>query len=105
MAGDGGNDCGALREAHIGLAMSSAEASLVAPFATTSESLKSFCAIVAHGRATLRTNLATTLWFTVMGMTISLTRAIYVIQLNNFPSEWFIIYQMFGLSMIVSIAI
>ncbi|CAK9059542.1 unnamed protein product [Durusdinium trenchii] len=34
MAGDGGNDCGALRAAHAGLALSTAEASLVAPFST-----------------------------------------------------------------------
>ena len=105
MCGDGGNDCGALREAHIGLAMSSAEASLVAPFATTTESLKSFCDIVAHGRATLRTNVATTMWFTVMGIVISLTRSIYVIEQNYFPSEFSIIYQMFGLSIIVALAI
>ena len=34
MAGDGGNDCGALRASHAGIALSKAEASLVAPFST-----------------------------------------------------------------------
>ena len=34
MAGDGGNDCGALRAAHAGIALSKAEASLVAAFST-----------------------------------------------------------------------
>ena len=32
MCGDGGNDCGALRAAHAGLALSDAEASLISPF-------------------------------------------------------------------------
>ena len=31
---DHGNDCGALRRAHVGLALSSAEASIVAPFSS-----------------------------------------------------------------------
>ena len=41
MVGDGGNDCGALRSAHVGLALSEAEASLVAPFSTGSKSTNS----------------------------------------------------------------
>ena len=39
MCGDGGNDCGALRAAHAGLALSDAEASLVSPFTSTTKSV------------------------------------------------------------------
>jgi magnesium-transporting ATPase (P-type) len=35
MCGDGGNDCGALRAAHAGIAFGDAEASLVSPFTST----------------------------------------------------------------------
>ncbi|CAK9110236.1 unnamed protein product [Durusdinium trenchii] len=35
MTGDGGNDCGALRTAHAGLALSEAEASMVSPFSSS----------------------------------------------------------------------
>lgn len=39
MCGDGGNDCGALRAAHAGLALSDAEASLVSPFTSKAKTV------------------------------------------------------------------
>jgi len=58
MTGDGGNDCGALRLAHCGLAMSEAEASVVSPFTTSMGSATALVDIFLEGRATLATSFA-----------------------------------------------
>lgn len=58
MCGDGGNDCGALRAAHAGVALSDAEASLVAPFTARNKSCSSVVDLLKEGKCALHTNLA-----------------------------------------------
>ncbi|KAI8803941.1 hypothetical protein BJ742DRAFT_826606 [Cladochytrium replicatum] len=58
MCGDGGNDSGALRAAHVGLAMAETEASVVAPFSTGRKDVGACVDLLIEGRAALATSFA-----------------------------------------------
>ena len=93
MVGDGGNDCGALRSAHVGLALSEAEASLVAPFSTASKSLKCVGRLVKMGRCCLQTATASTLWYVFVGVTYTPAKVYLAVQPRHaYISEWGLIY-------------
>jgi predicted P-type ATPase len=70
MCGDGGNDAGALRTAHAGLALSEAEASLVAPFSTANKSIMQCVALVKEGRCALATTFAAFRYLVFYGQTM-----------------------------------
>ena len=55
MCGDGANDCGALKEASVGISLSNAEASIAAPFTSCQQDIKCVVSLVSEGRASLVT--------------------------------------------------
>ncbi|KAI9216889.1 hypothetical protein BC828DRAFT_409004 [Blastocladiella britannica] len=71
MCGDGGNDCGALNASHVGVALSEAEASIVAPFSSKTKSVRSCVDLIAQGRAALASSFAGFKFLVMYGMTMS----------------------------------
>ena len=72
MCGDGGNDCAALRAAHVGLALADgAEASMVSPFSSTERSIRSALDLLLEGRCALSTSFAGYKFLILQGLTLS----------------------------------
>lgn len=56
MCGDGANDCGALKAAHVGVSLSEAEASVAAPFTSAVPNISCIPSLVKEGRCALATS-------------------------------------------------
>ncbi|XP_047486397.1 polyamine-transporting ATPase 13A3-like isoform X3 [Penaeus chinensis] len=58
MCGDGANDCGALKTAHVGISLSEAEASVAAPFTSHTDNIQCVPQVICEGRCALTTNFS-----------------------------------------------
>jgi len=76
MVGDGGNDCGALKAAHVGVALSDAEASMVSPFTSLDKTINSVVEILQEGRCALASALAAYKYIIMYGQIEAFTNVI-----------------------------
>uniref|UniRef100_A0AAR5QDR3 Cation-transporting ATPase n=1 Tax=Dendroctonus ponderosae TaxID=77166 RepID=A0AAR5QDR3_DENPD len=58
MVGDGANDCGALKAAHVGVSLSPAEASVAAPFTSGIPDISCIIWLILEGRCSLVTSFS-----------------------------------------------
>jgi predicted P-type ATPase len=87
MCGDGQNDCGCLKTAHVGVALSNAEASIVAPFTSLDKSLSAVLDVLREGRCAVASTVSAYSFYLLYGQTeafLQVTMAYLAISL----SEW-----------------
>lgn len=58
MCGDGANDCAALKAADVGISLSEAEASVAAPFTSSTPDIGCVIEVIKEGRAALVTSFS-----------------------------------------------
>ncbi|XP_078523501.1 putative cation-transporting ATPase 13A4 [Lissotriton helveticus] len=69
MCGDGANDCGALRTAHVGISLSEQEASMASPFTSRTPNIECVSEVIKEGRCALVTSFAVFKFMTMYGTT------------------------------------
>lgn len=84
---DGGNDCGALKAAHVGIALSDAEASVVAPFTSLDKKITSVTEVLREGRCALASALASYKYMIMYGQVESINQVANAYFSITF-SEW-----------------
>lgn len=89
MCGDGGNDCGALRTAHVGIALSDAEASVVSPFTSIDKDITSVLTVLKEGRCTLASAISSYKYMIMYGQVETINQVICAWFSITF-SEWYV---------------
>ncbi|KAM9978366.1 hypothetical protein ACTFIY_012109 [Dictyostelium cf. discoideum] len=92
MCGDGANDCGALKAAHVGISLSESEASIAAPFTSTITDISCCPNLIKEGRASLAVSFKL---FQFMGIysLIQFTSVIFCYFHASVLGNWQYLYQ------------
>ncbi|XP_053314968.1 probable cation-transporting ATPase 13A4 [Spea bombifrons] len=68
MCGDGANDCGALKMAHVGISLSEQEASVASPFTSNTPNIECVPQLIKEGRAALVTSFCVFKYMAIYSM-------------------------------------
>ncbi|SCO67857.1 cation transporting P-ATPase, putative [Plasmodium vivax] len=88
MCGDGSNDCGALKFSHAGLALSDADTSVVSPFSSKNDNIKSVIDVLREGRACLVTSINCYKYMLLYGFMISVVKIVLFMNAHAVMSEY-----------------
>eukprot|EP00762_Andalucia_godoyi_P003734 ANDGO_08631.mRNA.1 putative cation-transporting ATPase C1672.11c len=91
MCGDGANDCGALKQAHFGVSLSEAEASIAAPFTSQDKSIRCVVDIIREGRASLATSFQLFKYMALYSV-IQMTSVVLLYQFHDNLGDWQFLY-------------
>jgi P-type E1-E2 ATPase len=87
MCGDGANDCGALKAAHVGVSLSEAEASIAAPFTCSNPTIACVINIIRQGRAALSTSFSVFKYMAMYSM-IQFFSVALLYHINSNLGDW-----------------
>ncbi|XP_078522757.1 putative cation-transporting ATPase 13A4 [Lissotriton helveticus] len=76
MCGDGANDCGALKTAHVGISLSEQEASMASPFTSRTPNIKCVSEVIKEGRCALVTSFAVFKFLSIYAATTLINQAL-----------------------------
>lgn len=104
MVGDGTNDCGALKAAHVGIALSDADASIVAPFTSRKKSITDVLELLREGRCALSTSFVAFKYmvlYSIIQLTMSSLMNDAASQMSNNQFLFDDLVIVFGLSVLM----
>lgn len=95
MCGDGANDCGALRAAHVGISLSKAEASVASPFTSKIPDISCVPKVIREGRAALVTSFGIFKFMIAYSLTEFLSVIILYVMESNLTDLQFLFIDLF----------
>jgi len=101
MCGDGANDCGALKAAAVGLSLSDAEASIAAPFTSSTQNITPLLQLMREGRAALATSVACFKYMALYSAIqfITILRLYHInANMSDFQYLWIDLFMIFPLA-------
>ncbi|XP_069583263.1 probable cation-transporting ATPase 13A4 [Ranitomeya imitator] len=102
MCGDGANDCGALKMAHVGISLSEQEASVASPFTSHTPNIECVPSLLKEGRAALVTSFCVFKYMALYSM-IQYTGVLLLYWQKNSYANYQFLFQDLAITTIISV--
>ncbi|XP_063772481.1 probable cation-transporting ATPase 13A4 [Pseudophryne corroboree] len=102
MCGDGANDCGALKMAHVGISLSEQEASVASPFTSSTPNIECVPHLLKEGRAALITSFCVFKYMALYSMIQYIGVLLLYWEKNSFSNYQFL-FQDLAITTVISV--